>query len=237
MENTPIMTIKNNYTRANVVRIIFYAMMAMDIISAYSNILQLNLLKNAELSMMGVDMELADANDTRQQIVAIVHLLLIVATIVTFIMWYYRAYKNLHELKVASLHHTPGWAIGAWFVPFLNLGRPYTIMKEIWVNTQNFTVPKDELIRPSSSLIVGWWWGLWLFSNFLANITGRMTLRATTIEQLITCTQISIFSDAVDMVSVILTLIMLSRMVEYEKKLWDFVNDPMNSIGKAEIAN
>ncbi len=237
MQETPIMNINDNYTRSNIVRILFYAMMGMDIISAYSNILQLNLLKSAEISMIGIDMEQADANDSRQQIVAIFHLLLIVATIVTFIMWYYRAYKNLHELKVLSLQHTPGWAIGAWFVPFLNLGRPYTIMKEIWENTQNFVVSKDDLIRPSSNAIIGWWWGFWLFSNFLSNISGRITLQATTIEQMITSTQVSIFSDAVDMVSVIMTLIMLTRMVDYEKKLWDFLNDPMNSINKTEIAN
>ena len=37
--------------------------------------------------------------------------------IVFFIMWFRRAYKNLHTLKARNLKRSEGWAAGGWFVP------------------------------------------------------------------------------------------------------------------------
>ncbi len=50
-------------------------------------------------------------------------------------MWFRRAYFNLHQ-KVSYLSHSEGWAAGSWFVPIVNLYRPYQIMKEIYVETK-----------------------------------------------------------------------------------------------------
>ena len=46
-----------------------------------------------------------------------------------FLPWFHRAYKNLAAMHKTK--HKVGWAIGSWFVPFLNLFRPYQIAKEI----------------------------------------------------------------------------------------------------------
>ncbi|QYO65100.1 DUF4328 domain-containing protein [Leptolyngbya sp. 7M] len=48
-----------------------------------------------------------------------------IATIVLFLVWLYRAHKNLFSLKPTHLDFSPGWAVGWWFIPFLNLVRPY----------------------------------------------------------------------------------------------------------------
>ncbi|MBA3971159.1 MAG: DUF4328 domain-containing protein [Bacteroidetes bacterium] len=219
------MIIKNNFKRGTAVKILFYGLMGADIISAYSNFVQYRLLKNAE-SGIEITSDQADTNDLRQQVIAIIQVLLILGTIITFVMWFHRAYKNLHRVSAPNLQYTSGWAAGSWFVPFLNLGRPYLIMKEIWNETQNFILPKDGFSRSSSTQIIGWWWAFWLFSSILGNASGKMIARATTIDQLIPATQISIVSDAVDMISMILTLIMVIRMMGYEQLLSEKVNSP-----------
>jgi hypothetical protein len=43
-----------------------------------------------------------------------------------------RAYRNLPALGAESPRFSSGWAVGAWFVPFLNLVRPKQIMDDIW---------------------------------------------------------------------------------------------------------
>src|SRR5688572_9717366 len=66
---------------------------------------------------------------------AVVEFLGFVAAIVVFLVWMRRSYINLKALGVRGLEYSPGWAVGCWFIPFVNLVRPYTIMKEIWTRS------------------------------------------------------------------------------------------------------
>lgn len=62
--------------------------------------------------------------------VAVVFLICYVLTAVYFIMWFRRAYFNLHKL-VKGLKYSEGWAAGAWFVPVFNLFGPYQIATDL----------------------------------------------------------------------------------------------------------
>jgi len=55
-----------------------------------------------------------------------------------------------------------GWAIGAWFVPFLNLWRPKQIVNDVW----NSGLPA----RHGQPLWLHLWWVGWLISNILGRI-------------------------------------------------------------------
>ncbi len=46
-------------------------------------------------------------------------------------MFLYRANANLRALGTLRLQHTPGWCAGYWFIPILNLYKPYQVTKEI----------------------------------------------------------------------------------------------------------
>lgn len=219
-----MMPIKNNSVRANIAKVIFYIMMMISIISLYSDYLQYQLLISAEAGIP-ISEEYANSNDTRQRIIGIVSIMVAIASIIIFIMWFYRAYKNLHALKIPSLNHTAGWAIGAWFVPILNLGRPYMIMREIWDETQYYVLDKNEKQNVSSNSIVGWWWGLWLLHNFSGRIYARIASGATTIAELKATTGAAIVIEMIEMVTMIVTLMMLNRMFDYENKFFEFVTN------------
>ena len=81
-----------------------------------------------------------------------------VVTAVVFLRWFFLCYRETGRLTPGGLNHGPGWAIGAWFVPILNLVRPYSIMKEIVVRNS----PPG-----ASHSLVSWWWGALLASSFL----------------------------------------------------------------------
>ena len=65
---------------------------------------------------------------------------------------------------------SPGWAVGWYFVPFANLVKPYQGMKEAWMASHFRDNWHGE---PTPALLV-WWWGLWLVTNILANISFRI---------------------------------------------------------------
>lgn len=64
-------------------------------------------------------------------------------------LWIYRVRRNLVALGVPGLRFTPGWSIAWFFVPVMNLFRPWQIMKETVRASQPLqtSLPSE---RPSS---------------------------------------------------------------------------------------
>jgi Domain of unknown function (DUF4328) len=107
--------------------------------------------------------------DDRQSTIGWVQTGIFVIAAIFFITWFSRAYKNLGRLGVEALRWREGWAIGAWFVPFLNFVRPKAIANDIWRGSDPQRQPRTDLLEDTS---VPWyfdvWWGLfivgWIFS-------------------------------------------------------------------------
>ncbi len=88
--------------------------------------------------------------------------------IITFLMWIHRAHGNLPSLGAVNLEFTPGWAVGYFFIPVLNLIWPYLIVSEIWRGSDpaKYNSISGRYLR-SSSWLVARWWGLFLLMTFL----------------------------------------------------------------------
>jgi hypothetical protein len=82
--------------------------------------------------------------------------------------WIYRASVNAHALG-SEMTITPGWAVGWYFVPFANLVKPFHAMREIWLSSHESDGSYEERVP-----ILGWWWGLWIVTNILANAAWRL---------------------------------------------------------------
>jgi hypothetical protein len=98
------------------------------------------------------------------------YILLVIASYTTLIMWLRRAYYNLHQLPNIRPEYSDGWAAGAWFVPFINFWRPYTIMREVWQDTQRAAT--GRIAVPTT--ILGWWWAAFVLKLIIARITWHM---------------------------------------------------------------
>jgi len=97
----------------------------------------------------------------------IVTLLLRVPLIPVFLVWFYRARKNA-DGRGQRQRWSPGWAIGAWFVPIVYLWFPYQIMADIW----RANLPAEQRNRPA--VLPGFWWGCWLIGEgFFGGIAGQ----------------------------------------------------------------
>ncbi len=95
-----------------------------------------------------------------------------VLTIIFFLLWLHRAYKNLPILGVEQLKFTPGWAVAWWFIPIMNFFRPYQIIKEAWKASDPNVDLTNRLAwqtAPGSSLIA-WWWAIFLLDRIIGVI-------------------------------------------------------------------
>ena len=97
-----------------------------------------------------------------------------VLCVIVFLEWLYRAHRNLSSLGVEALEFSSGGAVGWWFMPFLNLYKPYRVMREVWL-ASNPAVVGDESERwgaePSTPLLLAWW-----LSFLAANILHRIEM-------------------------------------------------------------
>jgi hypothetical protein len=96
-------------------------------------------------------------NDSIQTTVGFAQLAAFVLAAVFFLRWFHRAYANLRPLGADGLPHGPGWAVGYWFIPIINLVRPATVASDIWNASDPGENSTSWRKRKQPGLVVGWW--------------------------------------------------------------------------------
>jgi hypothetical protein len=156
---------------------------------------QLALLDRAALGLVGD--EEADANDTRLQVLAVFKIVTLLVTATFFVMWMSKAHRNLYAFGVPS-NYSPAQVGWAFFIPFVNLVRPYSILKLIWQGS----IPVEDKLVGRSTQILSAWWGTWIVSGFLDRISGSMIKSSgQTIESLKSATSMGIVASIVRLVA------------------------------------
>jgi uncharacterized protein DUF4328 len=116
-------------------------------------------------------------------VAAIFNLLVLIATIVVFLIWEHRANSNLRPLGVPRPEFSSRWAVGSWFVPFLNLVVPFQIVRYIWRKSDPDTVKADGVSGPwnysgADEFTLKAWWGFWIATGIVGRFSERISLRA-----------------------------------------------------------
>jgi hypothetical protein len=104
-------------------------------------------------------------------LLSFVSLAVVVLNVTFFCMWLYRSFMNLYPLR-SFARTSPGWAVGSFFIPFVNLVVPYLSMKELMIASSN-PVDSRGMSNPyGESPNVGWWWTTYLGAGVVAMIGG-----------------------------------------------------------------
>ncbi len=178
--------LRPNTQRAKTALIFLWIVFSLNIISLISECMQYNLLQSA-LSGGLVTEEEASLNDMRERFISILYTLAYIPCGILFICWFRRAYYNLH-LMTDYLRYEEGWAAGAWFVPFLNLVRPFQIMRELYVETDAILMRRSEgYTERTNRMLLGFWWTFWIISSILGRIFYK--LKADTLDEIISYTK------------------------------------------------
>jgi hypothetical protein len=185
------------------VAVLFGAYVLVNVAWLVSDAMQLQLLASRPFTL-----EAAAANDTRQRIVGVLSLVVLVPSIVVFSMWVYRANVNARALGATGMSFTPGWAVGWYFVPIALFWKPYQAMKEIWLASKSLAGWSGA--RRTS--LLPWWWFFWIVFSVLGNLSFRLQLSARTVEELVAATWMNMASSAASIPSAVLAA-MLVRQV------------------------
>jgi hypothetical protein len=219
------MELRHNEQRAKNAIILIWIVMVVEILSLFSSYLQLELLQSGA-DVGYISEEAAKSNDSRERIVGIFGFIAYGISMITFIMWFRRAYYNLHQ-KVKYLSFSEGWAAGSWFVPIVNLYRPYQIMEELYVKTKKLlkTNGFSDRINYTTNYL-NWWWTLWIITAVAGNIILKYALKyADTIDELIIITVGQMILSILEVPLAIITVKIIKDYSQVEPLLFEIKDD------------
>lgn len=102
---------------------------------------------------------------------AVVDSLVYIVAGVIFLRWFYLAYRNLGALGAEQLPYTPAWSVIWFFIPVLNLYKPYVMVATTWkASDPSLANMGAAWQRAKGTAKVGIWWVIWLFGQFLGGV-------------------------------------------------------------------
>jgi hypothetical protein len=144
-----------------------------------------------------------------------VQTLIYIATVIFFLRWLYHAYGNLPSFGTPSrnISYSAGWAVGSFFIPFVNLVVPYRAIKELWRNS----APTDAFLGSASP--PAWftlWWLFWLLSNFASNIYFRMAFRDDVSREVTAIA--GVLTDALTIIAAIFAIVVVEEITRRQEE-------------------
>ncbi len=155
--------------------------------------------------------ELAAALKSRgatQTLLAGLEGLVLIATYVVAGMWIYRVGCNARALGAKGIDDSPGWAVGWYFIPFMNLVRPFRAMNQIWLASAE----PARWSSMSTPIFLRFWWAFWLIANVLGGFVTRMPAEQNDAAGLVQLQSMLIVSETADMVAKIFFLVVVLRL-------------------------
>jgi len=221
--------LKPNQKRSEIAITLIWICLIVNLISLFSSYLQYQLLTQLSKGVEIANYKL-EQNDSREQLVGVVTLIVSIISAVTFIQWFRRAYFNLHSV-VPNLTYTEGWAAGSWFVPVIGFFRPYQIMVELYNKTIARLVERKLIENQSFDFtFVKVWWALWIIVSIIGRLVYKYISEAETLDKFIDCT---IFSMVESILYIPLSLITIKVIKVYS----NFENILFNDVTIESVLN
>lgn len=145
-------------------------------------------------------------------------IVMLVVTLIHIILWFRRAYYNLHVLGIQNLRYTEGWAAGSWFVPFMNFFAPYKIMNDIWIETQRAIFRNDDY-KPNQKISI--WWTFWILQFVMSRFMYSVYKNAETVTDFNNANTLSIICNTFDVIAKIMLILIIRELSIYEHDLYE----------------
>jgi hypothetical protein len=192
------------------------AVIAVGGVSLASRIRGLQLVDRLTDSPQSVTVAELDAFDGRALIIGVVGLAASLTFTGLLIALTSRLYKNLPTLATFPRRFTEGWAIGAWFVPFLNLVRPKQIIDDIWRCTGTDQHGWWSGRRPSVPALLHVWWGVTIASVLFSRAIVASPDSAD-LDEARDALQVGVVADLLLLAWAVLTMLVAHRLVRRDE--------------------
>ncbi len=150
----------------------------------------------------------------------------------TFISWLRRAYENIDRVGKLSTESKGNMAFWGFVIPFISLYKPYSMVKETYIKTQQTSQSFDQnyQVKEAPGIILIWWL-LFLGSGVFAQIvfSSSWNNEITTMEDYLAARQMDMISALISMIAVICTFQMIHKVHTKEKELAEIIEaQPMH---------
>jgi hypothetical protein len=201
---------------AQVLSVIFVAMALVSVASAASSAATAGVMERV-LSHSEVSAAEIKGTDLRAVLLAGADAIAALAGVVVFCFFMARANRNARALRPdARMEFSPRWSAGVFFVPIVNLYKPYQAMKEIWQASQRDDDPQVPWNASDVPGLVGWWWGAYLASTIAGAVSSSFARDAHDPAAVITSAWISVVSDSLTVVSALLALLLVRQLARLQ---------------------
>jgi hypothetical protein len=187
------------------VTVVFSLIVVASIAALVSDLLEIKLMDRIIAGEAVTETEAA-ANDNRQQIMSLLNLAALVAGAIVFIRWLTAAHRNTDVVSPGTRRYTHGWAIGAWFVPFLALWRPKQIVNDVWA------AGGRDAVDAKPGLALTLWWPAWILMGVIGWAGYRSGLNEGTPEEFRNGTVALAVSDGLAIISAILAIVVVRQI-------------------------
>jgi Domain of unknown function (DUF4328) len=155
-------------------------------------------------------------------------LALLVASAVTFLLWFHRAHRNLRAFRTGPFEFTPSRAVWSFFIPVVSLIWPHAAMREVWQATNPSIPPfSDEPFSLTRvSVLIHLWWGLFLIQGVLGWIATFLVTANPTVDSLLLASQVNEFTLVGASTSAISASVLIYRIQQREEMLMVFLSAP-----------
>lgn len=143
-----------------------------------------------------------------------ISIILHIINIILFLQWFRRAYFNLHQIPGTRLSFDEGWAAGAWFVPFLNLVRPYQIGKEVYEQTKEQARSQD-----GNNALPGLWWASYIIKIVMGIVASTKLRNVEDIDDLKSGLLLLLISLIVDLLALFTAIKFVRDTARHEAQL------------------
>jgi hypothetical protein len=151
----------------------------------------------------------AATSDRINQISGLGYLLMAILTGIVFIRWLFVAHSS-DRMHPESMRHKSGWAIGGWFVPVLNLWRPFGVTIDL---RRGILGPGEK-----ATTLMWAWWLTWLASLVADRVAAALWSADDAVglrgfgRDLRDAAQADIVSSVIDMVAAVLAILVVRHL-------------------------
>ncbi|NUO74179.1 MAG: DUF4328 domain-containing protein [Frateuria sp.] len=139
-------------------------------------------------------------------------LVLMLACYVWAAFWTHRVACNVRALGAKGLDDSPGWAVGWYAVPVMNLVRPLRSMAQIWLGS---AAPARWQKLATPRLLVAWWC-FWIAGNLSYWFVTQYLQPEHTFQGLHTQQMLLLSGQALNLASAALFLLVVQRLTRMQ---------------------
>lgn len=155
----------------------------------------------------------------------LIRIILFIINIVFFILWFKRAYYNIHALY-EKMEYSVNMAGYCWFIPILNLFVPYYIATEIITKTNRLFENDIHEVSRISRTPADIWWTLNIVTGILMYIVSKFVdVQFTTNEEIRTYFTFFTIGFTIHLINTFGYINFINRYSKVESKLKNHENE------------